>query len=388
MSMKTISLISVGGFIALVLWALLWPDVVTVETATAARRTLTVTVEEQGRTRARDPFIVASPINGRLLRSAFETGDKVTAGTPLARIAVAPDDRRTQAVSQADFIAAQARRAVAESAVVEAEGSMARARNEEERREELAKTGVTTIEELELYREASGAAEARLLSLRAALQAAEAEVARARSQLLGSMPDAEEGMLTVTSPVDGTIYQIFEESERVVGAGTPLYALSEDDTLEVIVDFITQDAVRIAPDQPMHITGWGGETLNGRVLRVEPQAFTKISALGVEEQRVNVIGSLATLPPGLGTGYRLNAAIVVWQQDDVLTVPSSAVFRRDGHWQVFSVDDGRARLRQLEIGERNSDFVQVLEGIEADTEVILFPSDLIDAGTRVAVMAH
>ncbi len=369
---------------ALVLWALLRPDVIPVETARIAPRILTVTIDEQGRTRARDPFIVAAPVTGRLLRPAFKAGDVVEAGVEVARIAVAPDDRRAEAMAQAGLVAAQARRTAADGAVIEAESLYARARNEEERREELGKTGVATTEEVEFYRQATDSAEARLLSLRATLQAAEAEVERARSQLLGSTPDAEAGILGVTAPVAGTIYRVFEESERVVAAGTPLYALSRENELELVVDLVTQDAVRVAPGQALLVTGWGGdETLAGNVLRIEPEAFTKISTLGVEEQRVNVIGSLQKVPVGLGAGYRIDAAIVVWEEHDVLTAPASAVFRRAGVWQAFAVIEGRAQLRTLEIGQRNRNYVQIIGGLESGEEVIAFPSDLIADGVRV-----
>lgn len=365
------------------LWIGLRPEALSVSTAQVQHRTLTVTVEEQGRTRARDPFIVAAPITGRLLRPAFEAGDEVSAGTVIARISVAPDDRRTAAVAQANLSAAQARKAAAESAVTEAESAQALARNEEERRAELFKTGTATLEELDFYRQAAISAEARLASMRASLQAAEAEVASARSLLLGSAPDDEHGILTVTAPVNGIIYRVFEENERVITAGTPLYALSRDNELEVIVDLVTQDAVQVSPGQPLLLTGWGGEVLSGRVTRVEPEAFTKISALGVEEQRVNVIGSLPAVPPGLGAEYRVDVTIIIAEEADVLTAPASAVFRRDGAWQTFVVENGRARLRTFAIGQRTRDYVQVLAGLDAGTEVIEFPSDLVIDGVRV-----
>lgn len=136
----------------------------------------------------------------------------------------------------------------------------------------------------------------------------------------------------------------------------------------------------------MLITGWGGaEVLRGAVERIEPQAFTKISALGVEEQRVNVIGALPAVPAGLGAEYRIDAAIVVWDQSDVLTVPASALFQREGRWQVFTVEGARAQLRSIETGQRNRDYVQVLDGLEAGAEVVVFPSDLVRDGVRVAV---
>lgn len=391
LNMKGLGLVVTALFAMTLLWAVLSPDVIPVETAQVAPRTLTVVIEEQGRTRAQDPFVVAAPINGRLLRPALEAGDEVKAGDIIARISVAPDDRRTAAVAQANLLAAQARSAAAEAAVLEAESAHARARNEEERREELFKTRVATAEELEYYRQVTDSAEARLLSARATLQAVQAEVESARSLLLGSTsansPDNAEAILDIPAPVAGMVFRVYEENERVVPAGTPLYAISHENALEVVADLLTQDAVRVSPGQPLLIAGWGGsEVLPGVVSRVEPQAFTRISALGVEEQRVNVIGSfLGQLPPGLGAEYRIDAAIVVWEEDGVLTVPASAVFQRNGRWQVFTVEDGRARLREIEAGQRNREYMQVLGGLAANTEVIVFPSDLVADGVRVAV---
>jgi HlyD family secretion protein len=384
LNMKGSGLMAAALFAAAVLWALLQPEVVPVTTGVVAPRTLAVVIEEQGRTRAQDPFVVAAPISGRLLRPALEAGDAVAAGDVIARIAVSPDDRRTEAVSQANLLAAQARRSAAEAAVLEAESASARARNEEQRRAELAKTGVATAEEIDYYRQVTDAAEARLLSMRAALQEADAEIERARSFLLGGDDDA--GVLAITAPVSGTVYRVHEQNERVVPAGTPLYELSRDNALEIVVDLLTQDAVRVRAGHPLLITGWGGtEVLRGAVERIEPQAFTRISALGVEEQRVNVIGALPAVPAGLGAEYRIDAAIVVWEESDVLTVPASAVFQREGRWQVFVVDDERAHLRSIGTGQRNRDYVQVLNGLEAGAEVVVFPSDLVGDGVRVAV---
>jgi HlyD family secretion protein len=367
-----------------VLWVMLRPDVVTVEVADVARRTLTVVVEEQGRTRARDPYIVATPITGRLLRPALQAGDEVTQGQVIARIALPPDDRRTEAVSKANLAAAEARQLAAEAQLLEAETAYARARNEEERRNELFKANVATAEELEYYGQVTAAAQARLLSMRASLQAAGAEVQSARSLLLGMNWDNEAAIQDVTTPVAGTVYRVYEENERVVQAGSPLYAISRDNVLEIVVDLLTQDAVQVEAGQPLLISGWGGaDILGGSVRRVEPEAFTKISALGVEEQRVNVVGDLVNVPPALGAEYRIDAAIVVWEEDGVLTVPASAVFQRNNRWQVFVVEAGRARLRELGTGQRNRDYVQVLTGLVEGEEVILFPSELVSEGTRV-----
>lgn len=360
---------------------------VAVEVAVVGPRTLSVLIEEQGRTRARDPFIVAAPVTGRLLRISLQAGDTVEAGQTIARIALPPDDLRTEAVAQANLIAAEARKMAVEATLLELQSAHARAMSEEERRNELYKTGVTTAEELAYYRQLTEAAQARVLSARASLQAAEAEVESARSQLLGRAGDPDAGILNLTAPVSGTVYRIHEENERVLPAGTPLFSISRDNALELVVDLLTQDAVQVRPGQPLLITGWGGEEiLQGEVLRVEPEAFTKVSALGVEEQRVNVVGTLQQVPEALGAGYRVDVAVVVWEQDAVLTVPASAVFQRNGSTQVYVVEEGRARLRALQTGRRNREHFQVLAGIQAGERVLLFPSDQISEGVRVAAV--
>lgn len=360
------------------------PSPLGVEVGQVTFRPLTITVEEQGRTRARDPYIVAAPISGRLLRSELDEGDKVSRGQIIARIALAPDDRRTLAIYQAELTAAQARHAAGEAALMEAQSAFSRALKEEERRGELFKSNLISSEEMDTYRQQTDVAEARLRSVQASLEASAAEVESARSRLLGMDADSEEAVHQVSSPVDGTIYRSFEDSERVVQAGTSLYAISNDDRLEIVIDLLTQDAVQVEPEDPILISGWGGEqTLSARVSYVEPEAFTKVSALGVEEQRVNVIAELLETPETLGAGYRIEAAIVIWEQENVLTVPVSAVFQRGDSWHTFVAQNGKVELRPLQLGRRNRDFAQVIGGIEEGELVILYPSDLVSEGVNI-----
>jgi len=381
--------LSVSGLLVLALYFGLRPQPVLVDVAILEPRTLSVLIEEQGRTRARDPFIIAAPITGRLLRTDLRAGDRVEAGQTIARIALPPDDLRTEAVAQANLIAAEARKLAVEATLLEMQSAHARAMSEEERRNELFKTQLTSAEELAYYRQLTEAAQARLLSARAALQVAEAEVEGARSQLLGRVGDPEAGILNIAAPVSGTVYRIHEESERVLQAGTPLFSLSRDNALELVVDLLTQDAVQVRAGQPLLVSGWGGEEiLHGEVLQVEPEAFTKVSALGVEEQRVNVLGTLAQVPEALGAGYRVDVAVVVWEADAVLTVPASAVFQRNGSTQVYVLRDGRAELRALQTGRRSREHFQVVEGLQPGEQVLLFPSDQISDGVRVAIRAR
>lgn len=361
------------------------PTPLPVETALVEERTLTILVEEQGRTRARDPFVVAAPINGRLLRIQLDEGNHVEQGQITARIALAPEDRRTEATYRANLTAAEARQAAAEAALMEAESAVARARREEERRGELLKNNLISQEELEYYYQVTDSAEARRLSAQATQAAAAAEVESARSRLLGISTDNEEGVLDIIAPVSGTIYRVYEESERVVQAGTPLMDISNDDSLEIIIDLLTQDAVKVSPGDPILVTGWGEDrVISARVSYIEPQAFTKISALGVEEQRVNVIAEFLEPTSPLGAGYRIEAGIVVWEEDNVLTVPTSALFQRSSTWQVFVVTGDTVELRALALGQRGREYAQVLDGLRADDRIVLYPSDLISEGITVS----
>ena len=374
-----------AGLIALVVLAVVYmsqPDPLPVEVAVIERGYFFVTVDEQGRTRARNPYIVAAPINGRLLRTALDEGDEVNQGDAMAEIALSQDDPRTRAVFEANLMAAEARLAATEADLTSAEGELARARREEERRGELFKQNLVSAEERDYYVQFSDTAEARVNSIRAAVAAAAAEVESARSRLLGT--DSDNAVETVRAPSDGTIYRVFEESERVVQAGTPLFQLSNDDSLEIVTDLLTQDAVKVTIGDRVMITGWGGdETLSGVVTRIEPEAFTKISALGVEEQRVNVISSVDELPAGLGAEYRVETSIIVWEGDNELTVPGSALFQRLEGWHVFVVEDGVVSLRQVETGLRGRTHTQILGGLDAGETVVLFPSDLIEEGVGV-----
>lgn len=384
--MNKTRMLAIGGvMLALILgWLAFSPSSLPVEVATVEHRPLSVTVEEQGRTRARDPYTITAPLSGRLLRPLLEEGDRVERGQALVSIALAAENSRIQAVYQAEVSAAQARQNAARAALMEQRSAFDRAVGELERREALYLRQLIGLEERAYYQQLAEAAHARLLSAEAILEAAEAELESARARLMGLSPGGGDVVEQVTSPADGTIYQIFERDERVVPAGTPLMSVSNNDQLEMVVDLLTQDAVRVVAGQPVLITGWGGdEVLHAVVRHVEPEAFTKVSALGVEEQRVNVIGDLLDAPPVLGAGYRINAAIVVWEQQDVLSLPSSALFQRAGRWQVFVVERGRARLRVIEPGHRGREFMEVLAGLEEGEQVVMYPSSLLEDGTRV-----
>jgi len=380
---KMLTPVIITALVILVVYLMSLEDPIPVEVAVIERGYFHVTVDEQGRTRARNPYIIAAPINGRLLRTPLDEGDEVAQGDIMAEIALSQDDPRTTAVLEANLMAAEARLAAVQAELVSAEGELARARREEERRGELYKQNLVSAEERDYYVQFTDTAEARANSIRAAVAAASAEAESARSRLLGS--DSNDVVQTVRAPSNGTIYRVFEESERVVQAGTPLFQLSNDDSLEIVADLLTQDAVKVTAGNRVMISGWGGdEVLSGVVNRIEPEAFTKVSALGVEEQRVNVIISVDEMPAGLGAEYRVETSIIVWEGDNELTVPGSALFQRQSGWHVFVVQDGVVSLRQVETGLRGRTDTQILAGLEAGETVVLFPSDLVEAGVSVS----
>lgn len=358
------------------------PDAVRVQTAAIKEQPLTVTVQEQGRTRAYLPYTVSAPVSGHMLRTELMEGDTVTQGQLLARLALVSEDSRTEASYRANLAAATARRDAAQAALFEAETAAEQAEREALRRERLYLDRLISEEERDAYQQTVNATQSRLSSARSALQAAEAEQNSAQALLMGSDSDAP--AIPVTSPASGTVQVIYERGDRVVSAGTPLFQISNNDEIELVIDLLTQDAVKVQPGASIEIDGWGGNhTLLGQVKYIEPQAFTKFSALGVEEQRVNVIGRLQDNHSGLGAGYRVEAAIVVWHQDNVLTVPTSALFRRDNQWHVFVVEQDQAKLRRIEIGEQNRVLAQVTSGLSAGEQVIVFPSDLVEEGVDV-----
>jgi HlyD family secretion protein len=380
---KWLIVVATVAVVALLLALGLQSDGLAVDTAEARRGTLTVTVSEQGRTRARLPHTLNAPVAGELQRITLLPGDHVSAGDVLARISVAPDTPRNRAAIDANLDASRARLRSAEAGVRDAESALQRARREAERREQLFEQRLIGEEEREQFIRQRDAAETRLLEAQAGLGAARADVAMAEALQLGSDAD-EAAVINLRAPADGTIFRVHERNQRVVQAGAPVLSLSNADALELEIDLLTRDAVRVAPGDVIRVSGWGGDRELGATVRyIEPEAFTRVSALGVEEQRVNVIADLDDPPPSLGAGYRVEASIVVSEYPDVLLLPANSVFRRDGSWHTFVVEDGRARLRSINTGARDSDQVEITEGIQSGEPVILYPSEQIEDGSAV-----
>jgi HlyD family secretion protein len=360
---------------------------VEVEAGDVTRERLEVHVVDDGRTRVRSRYIVAAPVTGRLARITLAEGDEVIEGAPVAYVFPVPEDPRKLKILQAQADVAEARKTEAISRVNEARVRAEQAQREADRTSALAESSTVSRTILERDLLAVATAEQQLASAEATLRAAEAELAAARAALSGANPEDGEGEpVVVNAPDAGRVLRVVEKNERIVQAGAPLIEIGNVTALEVVVDVLSEDAVRISEGDAARIEEWGGDgILGGAVQMIEPDAFTEVSALGVEEQRVNVIVALDDAPAGLGAGYGVKASIVVWSGDDVLTVPTSALFRRRGAWQVFAVRDGVAELREVEIGHRSVEKAEVLSGLADGEVVILFPTDQIADGVKVSV---
>ena len=392
--------LAVGGALLLLIlaWAF-WPRPEPVDMAVVARAPLAVTLDEEGETRVRDRFVVSAPLAGRVLRIELEPGDPVVADeTVLATFQPQTPtllDARSRAEAEAGARAARAtlERARADRDRAEAELEFADAEVARFRR--LAADRIVSDEELE---SAELAARSRKEALEAAEFAAQTarhqlEVARARllegSALGGNPHPASAGSpISLRSPVDGVVLRRLRESEAVVPAGEPLLEVGQPDELEIVADYLSADAVKIRPGNRVLIEEWGGKTaLEGVVRRVEPSGFMKISALGVEEQRVNVVVDFVdpvAARPGLADGFRVELRVVLSEGDEVLQVPTGSLFRSGEKWAVFAVENDRARLRTVEIGRQGGLVAEVLGGLEEGDQVLLHPGDSIIDGLRVA----
>jgi HlyD family secretion protein len=366
---------------------------VPVDIATVTRAPLTVSVEEEGKTRVRERYQVAAPVAGYVRRVDLKAGDAVAAGQVLAVIeparAVALDPR-TRAQAQAQVSAAQAALAVAQQNERAATAAADLARQERMRAESLQQANFVSAQALDIARSAETRAVAEQQAAAHAVKVARFELDMARAAVanvtrLQAGGSAE--LFQVHAPVAGRVLRVLHESEGAVAAGQPLLEIGNPASLEVEVEVLSTYAVKIAPGSKVILDRWGGEQpVQGVVRVVEPSGFTKISALGVEEQRVRVIVDITSPREAwqrLGDGYRVEARFVLWEGDDVLQLPTSALFRHGNGWAVFAVEDGRARLTPVETGERAGLATQLLSGLAAGAKVVSHPDDTLGDGARV-----
>ncbi|HQN12639.1 MAG TPA: efflux RND transporter periplasmic adaptor subunit [Quisquiliibacterium sp.] len=385
MTLKRV-LLAVVAIALVALLVVLWmPSPVEVDAADVQAGPMRVTVDDQGETRSHDRFVLSAPVAGRLARIALHDGDAVTGGQVVAEIAPLPLSTREREEIVARVAAADALQREAEQRVRHADEDLAQAQRELERTRRLFAEKFVAPQAAERAQnlERTAASEAEAARQRARAAAADVQAARA-----GLAATRAGGLVQVRAPTAGRILRVHDASERVVAAGTPLMVVGDLARLEVVVELLSSDAVKVAAGMPVLIDGWGGDrALRATVRRVEPYAVTKVSALGIEEKRVNVVADFVDPPGAIGDGYRITARIVVWQAEQVLKVPVSALFRCAEAWCVFVVDGGRARRRTVEIGQRNLTEAEVRAGLEAGMRVIRYPSNAVEEGVRVNVRA-
>jgi len=359
------------------------PRAVDVELAAVARGPMSVAVQDRGQTRVLDRYAISSPVAGTLERIPFQAGDSVRAGDVLARIAPSALSPLGGAQTHAAVAQAEAALRQAEAAAGGTQAKADLASEEYRRAAALAAQGLVAPQDLDIAHANQAAAQRDLQAAHASVAQSRAALASARAALMVLDP-GNAGVLEIRAPVDSRIFAVPERSGRAVAAGDPLMTLGNPHEIEAVIDLLSEDAVRTSAGDLVFLVDWGGDhPLPGRVKTVEASAFTKISALGIEEQRVHVIASIPDPPPSLGDGYRVQGQIVVWSAPDAVQVPIGALTRFGSHWGAFVALDGRARMRELQIGHRNDETAEVLDGVRTGERVIVHPTDEIADGVRV-----
>ena len=391
--LNTIVLLLLAGGVVALLTVWLRPPPAKVAIAKASRGPLRVTVDGEGKTRVRDRYVVAAPVAGRLRRISLRRGDEVSHGQVIALVEplpLSPLDPRQRAEAMGRVNAAEDAKVEIDRLVERNRASYEQARRDLARSETLARNGVISQQEVERAQTAVATTWREYEAAKSKSESAAHEVEVARAALLtmsqNGLPGNITGPIKVQAPTAGKVLHVLEESERVITAGTSLVELSNPSKLEVVIELLSTDAVKVRTGALVLIEDWGGpEALEARVRLIEPSAFTKVSALGIEEQRVNVVADLTETSTVLGGGYRVEGRIVVWETDETLRVPVSALFRRGENWSLFVVENGVARLHEVEVGQRTPFEAEIKSGIEQGAEVIVHPSNQLADSTRVAV---
>jgi len=386
---------ALGLLLAVVLIWSFWPRAVAVDVATVVRAPMRVDVSDEGRTRVREAFQLSAPVSGRLLRIEKHAGDAVIGGKTVVAdlLPTAPSflDVRTRAQAESAVKAAEAARSLAAAEVTRARAELAFALSERTRAETLVQSESISRANLERAQLAYNTAAAQLATSLAALRVKESDLVTAKALLIDPTTAAAErdrGAIPLVAPVSGRILRVLHENEAVVAAGTPILEIGDPKNLEIVVELISEEAVKVHEGAPATITDWGGNVpLNARVRRIEPSGFTKISSLGVEEQRVNILLNLTDPVQkwvALADGFRVIANIQIWQQRDAVQVPVSALFRNGQGWAVFAVRSGRAVLTPVEVGRSNESRSQILRGLKVGDQIVVHPSDRVSDGVRVS----
>jgi HlyD family secretion protein len=392
MASRIVSIAVVVLILVAAAWAL-WPRPVTVDFAAIGRGDLSITVEEEGISRIGEVFRVTAPVAGRLVRVEIHAGDRVALGQTVAIIEPAAPgllDERSRLIAEAAVAAAEAAVQVADASLSEAQARVRYADSDATRKAALAERGVVSAQVRDQAALALSLANRDVDVANATLTIRRQDLESARATLLqGTVPmPAGQCCATVSSPVAGQVLTVLTESAQAIQPGTPLMDLGDPANMQVAVLVLSSDAVRIAIGAPATIRDWGGQPLRARVQSISPAAVTKVSALGIEEQRTEVVLELLDPPQTwsrLGHGFRVVADIVVWEGKDRVLVPVSALFREANRWAVFRIVDGKARLTPIVLGQRNGEFGEVTDGLAPGDLVIVHPGDTIADGIDVQI---
>lgn len=369
------------------------PRPVPVDLVKASRGPLRVTIEEEGKTRVKDRFIISAPVAGFMQRVELEIGDTVKKGQTLVKLEPLRSnvlDPRSLAAAEAEVSSAEAALKVAEEKARATGADEKYAKSKLERMKKLYEGGYISKNDMDLAETEAKRTEANRLSAEAEVKVAQFELDKARTALRYSAAEGtrnSKSIVLVSSPVNGRVLKIHRKSEGVVNSGEALIDIGDPKTLEVKIEVLSANAVNIKPGTLVLFERWGGDSaLSGRVRVVEPAGFTKISSLGVEEQRVPIIADITSLPESwqrLGEGYSVEARFIIWEGKDVLQIPASALFHKGESWAVFIAKNGRAQQREVKVGHRTGLTAEILSGLAEGEDVIAHPDDSIKEGTRI-----
>jgi HlyD family secretion protein len=392
MRKRIIWILVLAGVIGLV-GAAMRPHPMKVDVATVSKGPLKVTIDEEARTQVKRRYTVSAPLAGKLLRVELKAGDRVDEGTVLARLVPADApllDPRARAEQEARLHASEAAVAQADANVTRARVADTSAREDLQRKQKLGQGGAISPRELDMAGSDAATRTQELASAEFGAKVAAHQLAEARAALQrGRSGRVDE--FEILAPAPGRVLRVLRESEGVVTAGTNLIEVGDPGVLEVVADLLTVEAVRVRPGMPAFIDHWGGaRALEAKVRSIDPSGFTKVSALGVEEQRVKVtldpVGSPADWQ-ALGDGYRVEVHVVVWEAPAVLRVPTAALFRRGDAWFAFAVDGNKVVARRLDIGEQSEDLAELRGGLKDGDRVVLRPGEALRDGVRVEAVA-
>lgn len=379
-----------------VAWAL-WPKPALVDLGQVTRGPMQGIIAAEGKTRVREPYAITAPITGTLSRLPVQVGDRVVAGETVVAVIRPPDpafmDARSRAQAEAAVAEAEAAVALSETNRAQAETALAHATREYDRGKALAERGTIPPQMLDDLQARFDTARQALAAAQSQLDLTRAALTRAKAQMLGpegadgTGRSADECCLSLLAPQSGIVLEVADQSARLVQAGSPILTIGDLDEMEIELDLLSSDAVQVPPGARAIVDRWGGDTpLEARLRRIDPAAFTRVSALGIEEQRVRLWLDLLTPPEarvGLGDGFTVHLRLILWQAHDLSQVPQAAVFRQGDGWAVFARVDGRARLTPVSIGRQSEGMAEVLGGLEDGAEVVLYPAATLEDGARI-----